>query len=155
MLNCCVSSGGAPTPLSHCCSLLIDALPLCKRTSIQYSHVYVTLNYPVSVTGKGTSIGQRGSRWKTECEMTNSTIAEYFVMKMLWTLSTQHIQLPSSEMAELLLCVVKELGTLGRPSIVALQPELRKAVTLSPCQGKSVEVSSILLRTNINCLSNA
>ena len=46
-------------------------------------------------------------------------------MKMLWTLPTQHVQLSSSEVALPLLYVVEELWTLGRPSTVVLQPELR------------------------------
>ena len=47
-------------------------------------------------------------------------------------------------------------GTLsiGRPSTVALQPELRSAVILSLCEGTTIEVSSTLLRANTNCLSD-
>ena len=58
------------------------------------------------------------------------------------------MQLLSSEVALSLLCVVEELGTLYRPSTVALNPELKSAVIVSLCEGTTV--SSTLLRTKIS-----
>ena len=71
-------------------------------------------------------------------------------MKLLWALPTWLVQLPSSEIGYV---VVEELHvwTLGRPSTVALQPELWSTVIFSLCEGTSIEVTcTCSFRANIN-----
>ena len=86
-------------------------------------------------------------RESVKCRLQNNRITfNWLEMKMLWTLPTWHVQLPSGEIhvALSLLSAVEELWTLDRPSTVALQLELTSALVLNLCEGTTIEVSSTL-----------